>query len=278
MIAQRSPDNDGPLTWLGSFPVYVSTAVAGLHGIALILSALAMAAGSEALLQSFMFSSDSVARDASLWQLFTYAFVHTPPYWVFLFELYLLVVFGREIESYLGRAAFIKLYLLLLLAPSVFLTACNFAGWHTIYDGSSALHFGVFVAFALIYPTAEILFSIQAKWIALALLAINSLQCLALSNYNALAVLAVDCVSACLFIGFQQGRFTFRLPERSQKVRPTPRAAVARNPEPSRGDALDAIDPILEKISRHGIGSLTSRERERLEKARAHLIAKDGGL
>jgi membrane associated rhomboid family serine protease len=278
MIAQRSPDNDGPLTWLGSFPVYVSTAVAGLHGVALILSALAMAAGSEALLQSLMFSSDSVVRDASLWQLCTYAFVHTPPYWVFLFELYLLVVFGREIESYLGRAAFIKLYLLLLLAPSVFLTACNFAGWHTIYDGSSALHFGVFVAFALIYPTAEILFSIQAKWIALALLAINSLQCLALSNYNALAVLAVDCVSACLFIGFQQGRFTFRLPERSQKVRPTPRAAVARNPEPSSGDALDAIDPILEKISRHGIGSLTSRERERLEKARAHLIAKDGGL
>jgi membrane associated rhomboid family serine protease len=263
---------------MGSFPVYVSTAVAGLHGVALILSALAMAAGSEALLQSFMFSSDSVVRDASLWQLFTYAFVHTPPYWVFLFELYLLVVFGREIESYLGRAAFIKLYLLLLLAPSVFLTACNFAGWHTIYDGSSALHFGVFVAFALIYPTAEILFSIQAKWIALALLAINSLQCLALSNYNALAVLAVDCVSACLFIGFQQGRFTFRLPERSQKVRSAPRAAVARNPEPSSGDALDAIDPILEKISRHGIGSLTSRERERLEKARAHLIAKDGGL
>jgi membrane associated rhomboid family serine protease len=278
MIAQRSPDNDGPLTWLGSFPVYVSTAVAGLHGVALILSALAMAAGSEALLQSLMFSSDSVVRDASLWQLCTYAFVHTPPYWVFLFELYLLVVFGREIESYLGRAAFIKLYLLLLLAPSVFLTACDFAGWRTIYDGSSALHFGVFVAFALIYPTAEILFSIQAKWIALALLAINSLQCLALSNYNALAVLAVDCVSACLFIGFQQGRFTFRLPERSQKVRSTPRAAVARNPEPSSGDALDAIDPILEKISRHGIGSLTSRERERLEKARAHLIAKDGGL
>ena len=79
-----------------------------------------------------MFSSDSVVRDASLWQLCTYAFVHTPPYWVFLFELYLLVVFGREIESYLGRLAFIKLYLLLQLAPSVFLTACNFAGWSTI--------------------------------------------------------------------------------------------------------------------------------------------------
>ncbi len=277
MIAQRSPDNDGPLTWLGNFPVYVSTVVAGLHGVALILSALAMAAGSEALLQSLMFSSDSVARDASLWQLFTYAFIHTPPYWVFLFELYLLVVFGREIESYLGRSAFIKLYLILLLAPSVFLTLCDFAGWRTIYAGSSALHFGVFVAFALIYPTAEILFTIQAKWIALALLAINSLQCLALSDYQSLAVLAVDCVSACLFIGFQQGRFTFRLPERPQKKQHSPRPVARPNPEPASEDALEAIDPILEKISRHGIGSLTPRERERLEKARARLIAKDGG-
>jgi hypothetical protein len=277
MIAQRSPDNDGPLTWLGNFPVYVSTAVAGLHGVALILSALAMAAGSEALLQSLMFSSDAVVRNWSVWQLFTYAFIHTPPYWVLLFELYLLVVFGREIESYLGRSAFIKLYLILLLAPSVFLTLCDFAGWRTLYAGSSALHFGVFVAFALIYPTAEILFTIQAKWIALALLAINSLQCLALSDYQSLAVLAADCVSACLFIGFQQGRFTFRLPERAQKKQPSPRSVARPNSEPASGDALDVIDPILEKISRHGIGSLTSRERERLEKARAHLIAKDGG-
>jgi hypothetical protein len=40
---------------------------------------------------------------------------------------------------------------------------------------------------------------------------------------------------------------------------------------------VDEIDPILEKISRQGIGSLTPRERERLEQARAHLLAKDGG-
>lgn len=237
-----------------------------------------MAAGSEGLLQSLMFSSDAVVRDGKIWQLVTYAFIHTPPYWLFLFELYLLVVFGREIESYLGRVVFIKLYLILLLAPVVFLSLCDFAGWRTIYEGSSALHFGVFVAFALIYPTAEMLFGIQAKWIALALLAISSLQCLALSNYEALAVLAIDCVAACLYIGFQQGRFEFRIPRRAAKDEPIPRS-VARevSPQPrDDSDAIHAIDPILEKISRHGLGSLTSRERERLEKARVQLIAKDG--
>jgi hypothetical protein len=39
----------------------------------------------------------------------------------------------------------------------------------------------------------------------------------------------------------------------------------------------NSIDPILDKISRSGIASLTARERERLEKARHKLIAKDGG-
>jgi hypothetical protein len=128
-------------------------------------------------------------------------------------------------------------------------------------------------------------FGIQAKWIALALLAINSLQCLALSDYEGLAVLAVDCVAACLFIAVFQGRISLRLPAR----RPTVQAArfpVARRPaRPSRPeskaaddeDLHDSIDPILDKISRSGLASLTPRERERLENARHKLIAKDGG-
>jgi membrane associated rhomboid family serine protease len=275
MIAPRSADTDGPLTWIGNFPVYVSTALAGIHGVTLVLTALAMAAGAEGLLQTFIFSSAAVTGDFSLWQLATYAFVHTPPYWLFLIELYLLVVFGREIEGHLGRRAFIKLYLILLTAPTVLLTAGEWLGWQTSYAGSSALHFGVFVAFALLYPTVELFFGIQAKWIALALLAINSLQCLALSDYKALAVLAVDCVAACMFIGFAQGRMSFRMPIRQVKSVPTVRQRADKEPAGDE-DPLGSIDPILDKISRSGLGSLTARERERLEKARARLIAKDG--
>jgi hypothetical protein len=259
----------------------VSTVLAGVHGATLILTALAMAAGAETALQAFVFSSSAVVNELSLWQLATYAFVHMPPYWLFLIELYLLVVFGREIEGYLGRGAFIRFYLTLLLAPTLLFTAAEWLGWHTGYAGSSALHFGVFVAFALIYPTAEMFFGIQAKWIALALLAINSLQCLALSDYEALAVLAVDSVAACLFIARFQGRLAMSFPTR--QARATVRAAASsRQPrpaaaEPEEEDLHGSIDPILDKISRSGIASLTARERERLEKARHKLIAKDGG-
>lgn len=277
MIARRSPDNNGPLTWMGSFPVYASTVLAGVHGLTLILTALAMAAGAEWFLQLFVYSSNAISTDWALWQPVTYAFVHVPPYWFFLIELYLLVVFGREIEGYLGRRGFLQLYTLLLLAPTLLLTFADLLGWSTTYAGSSALHFGVFVAFALIYPTAEMFFGIQAKWIALALLAINSLQCLALSDYTALTVLAVDCVVACIFIGFHQGRFMIRLPERRFKVvrTPEPPATTSRKAASAESDMDDVIDPILEKISRSGLGSLTVKERDRLERERARLLAKD---
>ena len=274
MMAQRSPENEGPLTWIGNFPVYVSTALAGVHGLTLILTAVAMAAGAEGFLQAFVFSSEAVTKDYSLWQTCTYAFVHRPSYWLLLVELYLLVAFGREIEIFLGRKSFVKLYAGLLITPPLVLAAAGWAGWPSIYWGSSALHFGIFVAFALLYPTAEILFSIQARWVALALLAINSLQCLALADYTSLTALGVDCVTACVIVGYFQGRFD--RPERpvTSKGSPT-RKYAPRQIETIDDDAVISIDPILEKISRNGMGSLNAKERSLLEKARAQLIAKD---
>jgi membrane associated rhomboid family serine protease len=232
-----------------------------------------MAAGAESFLQTFIFSSQSVSHQWDLWQAVTYAFVHRPPYWLFLLELYMLVVFGREIEVYLGRKQFVQLYAGLLLAPPVLFVLAGLAGWPSIFSGSSTLHFGIFVAFTLLYPTAEILFTIQARWVALALLAINSLQCLALADYTTLAALAAESVAACLIVGYFQGRFSSSHPKETIriKVRPNP-----REPRPAPiDDDLDSIDPILEKISRQGMNSLSARERERLQNASAKLLAKD---
>jgi hypothetical protein len=285
MMAPRNPDSDGPLTWIGNFPVYASTALAGIHALTLVLTALALAAGAESVLQAFQFSSVAVTQDFSVWQLATYAFVHLPPYWVFLIELYLLVVFGRELEGYLGRGGFLRLYATLLLAPTLLFTAADWMGWQTACVGSNALHFGIFIAFALIYPTAEMFFGIQAKWIALALLAISSLQYLAFSDYQGLTVLAVDCVAACLFIALFQGRISLRLPKRRPALPTRPQRTMRSRPSLDNDiksssadeDLHGSIDPILDKISQTGLASLTPRERERLENARHRLIAKDGG-
>ncbi len=274
MIAERHFGSDRPVTWIGTYPVYVSTLLAALHGVTMILSALALGAGAEGLLQSFAFSSSSVLKEGAVWQPVTYAFVHRPPYLLFLLEIYLLAVFGREIERYLGRAAFIQLYAALLLLPPVLLTAAGLLGMPSVLAGSSALHFGVFVAFAVVYPRAEIFFSLQARWVVAALLVVNVVQCFAFNDYVSLAVLLIDCAAAYVLIQQMRGTPLIRLPERAPKVappaakrRPTAAAVVLR--------AEDAIDPILEKISRTGLASLSADERQCLERARKELLAKE---
>jgi hypothetical protein len=48
---------------------------------------------------------------------------------------------------------------------------------------------------------------------------------------------------------------------------------LSKPPTP-RDDVIESIDPLLDKIAKHGIGSLTPREREQLEQARAELLKK----
>lgn len=268
MIADR---NTSPLTWVGSFPVYASTILAGVHAGTMVLTALAMAAGAEALIQSFQFSSAAVLQHFALWQFVTYAFIHRPEI-PFLLEIYLLVIFGREIERFLGRNAFLFLYAALLVLPPVALTLAALAGFPSLYAGSSAIHFSIFLAFATLYPGAEVFFSIQAKWMALALLGISILHYLAYSLITSLAVLLLDSIVAFFMInGFRTGSF-FRFPQLFS--RPALRILPREN-ETASGAPAASIDAILEKISKSGMGSLTYEERVQLEKARAELLEKD---
>ena len=272
MIADRNSGSTSPLTWVGAFPVYASTVLAVVHAATMVLTAMAFAAGAKAwFLSAFEFSSRAVLEHFALWQVVTYAFVH-PPDLLFLLEIYLLVVFGREIEGCLGRKAFLRMYAALLLLPPIVLTVAGLAGSPFTYMGSSALHFGVFIAFATLYPTAQIFFAIQARWIALALFAVSALQYLAYSMRTSLVVLVLDSVAAFVAIQLLRGNWPLELPlprKRSHLRVVKPEIAG------ERGDSLASIDAILEKISKSGIGSLTSKEQAQLEKARAELLKKD---
>ena len=90
------------------------------------------------------------------------AFVNRPD----IFTLIQLVLFfGRDVEKFIGRKAFAWLYGVLVLAVPVLLSLLYFLGIDGgSYSGSDAVHFAIFLAFAMIYPGAEIFFSIQARW------------------------------------------------------------------------------------------------------------------
>ena len=203
MFGVVTSDDDQPVTWMGRYPIHVTTLLVMVHVACMILSCFLIAFVGGALLGLFAFDSAQVISNLHFWQIATYAFVHSPSgvIW-FAIEMYMLFVFGREVERFLGRRAFIALYLLLLLVPTMLLTIWGL--WHrTGLDGSATIHFAIFVAFAAIYPNVELFLRVMAKWVALIFVAAYSLQLLAYHGWSELAVLWI---SVGLAYGFVQLR------------------------------------------------------------------------
>jgi membrane associated rhomboid family serine protease len=285
MIAGRHSEDYHPITWVGRFPIYVTTLLVAAHVLAMVGTAVALsisgapAAVLSPLLRPLVFSATDVLTEYSVWQFVTYAFVNEPSVW-FAIEMLLLYSFGREIERFLGRKSFLFLYAGLVLAGPVALTLLGLLQVPSgMLVGAGAVHFAVFIAFATLYPGAEMMFfRVQIKWVAVVLLAIYSLAYLAGRDWTNLGVLWLECACAVLMMrraGVASVQFDMWLPPDRDEESPRParkKQRPAALPEP---DLHDSIDPLLEKISRHGIGSLTKRERERLEQARTDLLERE---
>ena len=281
MFGVTTSDDYRPVAWMGRYPVDVTTMLVGVHVVCAVLACIVTAIpGLAGTVTYFVFDSARIWDGLQVWRLGTYAFVHFPSslLW-FAIEMYLLFVFGREVERFLGRRAYIFLYLILLLTPPILLTVWGL--WErSLLAGSPALHFGVFVAFATIYPHVELLLRIQAKWIALILAAVYTFQLLAYHAWSDLVVVWTSIGAAFLFVELNgagpelvwwnalKTRFAPR-PKYHVVPRPQPRASGGRT-EPD--DAQASIDPILDKISKFGIGSLTASERRQLNRERERLL------
>jgi len=281
MFGVTTSDDYRPVAWMGRYPVDVTTMLVGLHVAVAILTAMLVAFGAAPALAYLQFNSAAIWSGGQVWRLFTYAFVHAPTpsglLW-FAVEMYMLFVFGREVERFIGQRAFIGLYLVLLLLPPVILTLWGL--WiPTAVAGSGALHFAIFVAFVTIYPNVQIFLRIASKWVVLILAAIGTLSALAAHDWPTLVVLWTSMGAAFLFIEMHgagpelpwrdalKARFAPR-----PKFHVVPKIRSSGSAEPD--DVYTSIDPILDKISKFGIGSLTASERRQLDRERERLLKK----
>jgi membrane associated rhomboid family serine protease len=230
-----------------------------------------------------------------VWQLLTYQFMHAGVLHILL-NGWAIYVFGHAIEETLGW----KKYLTLYLSSGVIGGICQALAallWPNLFGGSvvgaSAAAFGLVAAFAVLFPERELtlllFFIIPIRLTAKMLLIVSAVLAGAglvfpASNIANAAHLG-GMLSGVIFIRqFVQGRW---LPWKSPVRRAAPRelvnvrAAKSGSWGPSAGkldeeESTDhfvksEVDPILDKISAHGIQSLTAREREILEKARAKM-------
>jgi membrane associated rhomboid family serine protease len=283
MFGVTTSDDYKPVTWVGRHPVDVTTLLVGAHVLLLVLTCFLVALGGGALLNLAMFDSAQVLVYGRVWQIVSYAFVHAPYpvtalFW-FAVEMYMLYAFGREVERFVGQRAFLILYALLIWVPTVFLLLAGLWGRFGA-AGSATLHFGVFIAFACIYPNVEMSFiRIPMKWIAIILVAIGTLAAFANHDWASIIMLWTTVATVVFFaqlrgIGPELAWWS-NVKSRLQpkpKFHVVPRSTPRRVVEPE--NVHESIDPVLDKISKHGINSLTASERRALDRARNRLLKK----
>jgi membrane associated rhomboid family serine protease len=210
-------------------------------------------------------------REAYGWQFFTAMFLHDGP-WDLLGNLLLLYLLGRDVESILGQRQFLILYFFGVIAGELghlFLMPVNCA----LYAAGGGVA-AVLVAYATILPELELTsmvffvlpIRLKAKHLAYGLFAIAfALVILDRGGTVAHSAYLGGCVAGWLYahlLGF--GRPSFL-----QRILRQRRVEADRLKRMSAEEFMAAeIDPLLDKISRNGIDSLTRNERRRLAQAR----------
>lgn len=207
------------------------------------------------------------------YQLLTYGFLHAMTPMHVAGNMYMLWLFGREIENVYGRAEFLRLYLTMIVtAGLVWVIQQQIAGPSASgMVGASGAVTGVLVLFALHYPKRTILLFLvlpAPMWVVGVLYVAADIYG-AMGSHGNVAYVAHLAGAAFAFLyyrfGWNLGRLTRGLP--SLKM-PKGRPKLKVHDPDARERQLDRqADAILEKISREGEGSLTRKERKIMEDA-----------
>lgn len=225
------------------------------------------------------------------WQLFTYQFMHGG--WLhLLLNCWAIYVFGRELEEALGWKSFLTLYFSSGVIGGLFqvlLGAIVGGAFALPVVGASAGAFGLVAAFAVLYPertlTLLLFFvipvSLRAKFLLLFCGLLTFFGLVFPTDNIAHAAHLGGMLSGIVFVRYAIHWHWPHFPQRrARPFRPLVKVsrgdyggwghhkAVEDEDLPPEDFLSREVDPILDKISAHGIQSLTERERRILEKAR----------
>jgi len=232
--------------------------------VAAFVAQLFLEAYEKGIIREFFALSEVGLHNAYGWQFFTAMFLHQSP-WHLLGNTIVLYLLGRDVESIVGQRHFLLLYLcgtaagelghLFLMPPA------------TVLFGASGGVAAILMAYATILPEMELASALRlkAKHLAGGVVVLG------------IALLIFDChggVSQSEFLGgcaagwLYAHLLGFGRPSVVQRKLNQGKANAERYQHMTAEQFIaEAVDPLLEKISRDGLGSLTRKERRILAQA-----------
>jgi membrane associated rhomboid family serine protease len=282
MLYHEQSDDYRPLFWMQGRPIYANTLIIILHIAAFVISAIFIASLNPFSVSQALWLSTPDVWHGQLWRLFSYvaydpAFFGKRSIWL-LVSILLLYFFGREVEQFVGRKTYLKFYAALILIPAVLLSLVGLFIVPEPYLNCCDVIFGVFVAFATIYPGAmpSMWLTLSARTLVWILLGLFTLIDVVGKDYTSIFMLwtcsTVGYLSMRL-IGAGQGTNWLVDWLEDRRIKRLTRRHNFKVVQDKK--ATESLDAILDKISKQGVSSLDSRERAVLENARAKLLKRD---
>ncbi|MFK7758643.1 MAG: rhomboid family intramembrane serine protease [Phycisphaerales bacterium] len=233
--------------------------------------------------------SDGFGR-LEVWRLVTFQFLHSPQsIWHLGMNMFGLWIFGPMVEQFLGGKKYLAFYLCCGLCGGLLFTILTVLGnttganipgllandYRTPLIGASAGVFAVIVACAYIAPNTvvQLLFPpipLKMKWFAYGYVGLAVFQLLAGSaNAGGEAAHVGGAIAGYYFIRNSHHLMDFfDVFNDSRAKKNAATGKKTKSPKAPKGvPTQDEIDRILDKVARSGLGSLTDKEKQSLNKA-----------
>jgi membrane associated rhomboid family serine protease len=209
----------------------------------------------------FALSPRLVVENFFVWQLVSYMFLHGGLMHL-LFNMLMLWLFGSTLESVWGRRQFLRYYIVCGLGGALFSLVFNYNS-HIL--GASGAIFGLYLAYAMLFPNNQIylyfLIPIKAKYLVAGLAVFQLAQ--GISGPSGIAYFAHLGGMAAGLLFFKNTLLHKLKASRSAGQRWS--AFVQERHEQQEEQETANIDSILDKISAKGYDKLTTTEKRILE-------------
>ncbi len=238
--------------------------------IAAFVAQLFLEAYQPGFVREYLGLSQDGVQNAYAWQFLTAAWLHYDLHqgvWHLLGNTLVLYLLGRDVESIIGQGHFLLLYVAGAIAGELghlFMMPSS-----TVLFAASGGIAAVLMAYSTILPELELVLRIKAKYVAWA--AIGASAILVVVDRAGIVTHSAflgGCAAGWLYahlLGF--GRPSFL-----QRALHQRKAAAERYRQMNAEQFIsEEVDPLLEKISREGVNSLTRAERRILAQAREKL-------
>jgi membrane associated rhomboid family serine protease len=203
-----------------------------------------------------------------IWQPITYMFIHGDLFHV-LINMFVLWMFGSEMESIWGRTQFLRYYFLTGVGSGLVWLLFNAGQSYSVLIGASGAIYGILIAYGMMFPNRTVylyfMIPIKVKWFVIFLGVVAFL-----SSFNNNTNISHLTHLSGMMIGFVYLRyywhwkdFRFSMHKQIEEFR----TSISSKRDKKKIEMKNEVDQLLDKINETGYDNLTEEEKDLLFRA-----------